>query len=173
MQNQQQDFTILDNNSTAEEFFHPHGHGKRVIAISVNDTQNSDAVVEWALANIVDKDSDLVVLLNVRLNNRIADFGALSGYPDNSIGFDKDVERSQAIVKKYGVKMRQDGYNVKGYSLIGEPGQEIVNKTIQLNADHLVVGTRSLSGLKKIFLGSVSEYCSKHCKCAITIVKTH
>ncbi|PVU87349.1 hypothetical protein BB559_004323 [Furculomyces boomerangus] len=173
MENQQQDFAILDNNSTAEEFFLPHGHGKRIIAISVNDTQNSDDVVEWALANIIDKESDLVVLMNVRVTNRTADFAAIGGYAEDPLSIEREKECSHNTVKKYGVKMRQDGYNVKAYSLVGDAGPEIVKKATELNVDHLILGTRSLSGLKKIFLGSVSEYCSKHCKCAITIVKTH
>ncbi|PVU87350.1 hypothetical protein BB559_004322 [Furculomyces boomerangus] len=172
MESQHQDLTILDNRSTAEEFFLPHGHGKRVIAISVNDTQNSDDVVKWALENIIDKDSDLVVLINVRVINRTADFAAIGGYAEDPLSIEREKEYSHNIVKKYGVKMRQDGYNVKAYSLVGDAGPEIVKKTIELNADHLVIGTRGLSGLKKVFLGSVSEYCSKHCKCAITIVKT-
>ncbi|PVU91054.1 hypothetical protein BB559_004328 [Furculomyces boomerangus] len=166
-------FTIHENSSTSDELFHPHGHGKRVIAVSVDDKTNSDEVIDWALEHIIDKDSDFIVLIHVRLSDRAADFSTLGGYIDDPHGVEKQKEHSHEILSNYGHKLQEAGCHVKAYSLVGEPGHEIVKKTTELKADHLVMGTRGLSSVKKMFLGSVSEYCSKHCTCGISVVKTH
>ncbi|MBA9027643.1 MULTISPECIES: universal stress protein [Bacillaceae] len=53
----------------------------------------------------------------------------------------------------------------------GRPANTIVDFVKQDNADLVVMGSRGLSGLKEMFLGSVSHYVVQHSTCPVYIVK--
>ncbi|WP_342431562.1 universal stress protein [Neobacillus sp. FSL H8-0543] len=55
--------------------------------------------------------------------------------------------------------------------LEGNPGQMIVDYVRQNDADLVVMGSRGLSGLKELFLGSVSHYVVQKATCPVLIVK--
>ena len=57
------------------------------------------------------------------------------------------------------------------FLLEGNPGQMIVEFVKQNNADFVVMGSRGLSGLKELFLGSVSHYVVQKAPCPVLIVK--
>lgn len=57
------------------------------------------------------------------------------------------------------------------FLLEGNPGQMIVDFVKQNNADFVVMGSRGLSGLKELFLGSVSHYVVQKAPCPVLIVK--
>jgi len=53
----------------------------------------------------------------------------------------------------------------------GTPGHMIVEFVKQNDADLVVMGSRGLSGLKELFLGSVSHYVVQKAPCPVFIVK--
>jgi nucleotide-binding universal stress UspA family protein len=58
---------------------------------------------------------------------------------------------------------------VRGESADGEAGPVLVDAA--RGADLLVVGSRGIGGLERMFLGSVSGYCSRHAPCSVMIVR--
>ncbi|USK36443.1 universal stress protein (plasmid) [Bacillus sp. F19] len=57
------------------------------------------------------------------------------------------------------------------FILEGSPAYEIVDFIKQDDADLVVMGSRGLSGLKELFLGSVSHYVVQKVTCQVFIVK--
>jgi len=55
--------------------------------------------------------------------------------------------------------------------LQGNAGQQIVETAAKRGADLIVIGSRGNSGLKEMFLGSVSPYVIKHTDKAILVIK--
>ncbi|RZR80104.1 hypothetical protein BHM03_00006030 [Ensete ventricosum] len=53
----------------------------------------------------------------------------------------------------------------------GDPKEMICRFAEQMQADLLVVGSRGLSKLRRAILGSVGDYCARHAKCPVLIVK--
>ncbi|KMS94750.1 hypothetical protein BVRB_015640 [Beta vulgaris subsp. vulgaris] len=53
----------------------------------------------------------------------------------------------------------------------GDPKEEICKAVEQVHMDMLVIGSRGLGGIKRAFLGSVSDYCAHHAGCPVLIVK--
>jgi universal stress protein E len=61
----------------------------------------------------------------------------------------------------------------RDYRLIleeGEPGQLLAKVADDLDADLIVVGTRSLTGLRKVLLGSVTQNVLRHARCDVLAV---
>jgi nucleotide-binding universal stress UspA family protein len=53
----------------------------------------------------------------------------------------------------------------------GNPGQIICNLARTWSADLILVGSRGLTGVKEMFLGSVSNYVTHHAPCSVLIVR--
>ena len=51
-----------------------------------------------------------------------------------------------------------------------KPGETIVEQAEKLNADHVIMGTRGLTGMKKFFLGSVSNYVVQNCGVPVSVI---
>ena len=55
--------------------------------------------------------------------------------------------------------------------LEGNAGKKIVEFANEHDCDLIILGSRGLSGLKELFLGSVSHYVIQHAKCPVFVVK--
>ncbi|KAH3819752.1 hypothetical protein DPMN_121496, partial [Dreissena polymorpha] len=69
-----------------------------------------------------------------------------------------------AKLRSAGVKGQVDEYSGN------KPGETIVEQAEKLNADHVIMGTRGLTGMKKFFLGSVSNYVVQNCGVPVSVI---
>eukprot|EP01115_Flamella_aegyptia_P009068 TRINITY_DN38311_c0_g1_i2.p1 TRINITY_DN38311_c0_g1~~TRINITY_DN38311_c0_g1_i2.p1 ORF type:complete len:166 (+),score=27.25 TRINITY_DN38311_c0_g1_i2:66-563(+) len=53
----------------------------------------------------------------------------------------------------------------------GDPRHVIVEKAKDLNVDIIIVGSRGLGLIKRLFLGSVSQYVVSNANCSVLVVK--
>jgi nucleotide-binding universal stress UspA family protein len=61
------------------------------------------------------------------------------------------------------------GIKVKGVALRGDPREEIVYKVEDVKADVLVIGSRGMGAMKRVFVGSTSDYCVHHCHTTVIV----
>ncbi|KAL0694546.1 hypothetical protein Bca4012_061726 [Brassica carinata] len=61
--------------------------------------------------------------------------------------------------------------NVKTQVVVGDPKYKICETVENLHADLLVIGSRAHGRIKRMFLGSVSNYCTNHAHCPVVIIK--
>ena len=61
------------------------------------------------------------------------------------------------------------GVPVETVAVVGQPGKEIVSQAEQLHPELIVMGTRGLSSLQEVLLGSVSEYVLRHAPCPVAL----
>jgi universal stress protein E len=54
---------------------------------------------------------------------------------------------------------------------LGRPEYAILEAAVREESDLVVVGSRGLSGLARVLLGSVSEYVAMHCHCSVLVVQ--
>ena len=62
------------------------------------------------------------------------------------------------------------GVNTEFIQTLGDPGETICNLAKTWSADLIVVGSRGLTGLKEMILGSVSNYVTHHAPCSVLIM---
>ncbi|RHN58364.1 putative universal stress protein A [Medicago truncatula] len=60
---------------------------------------------------------------------------------------------------------------VRTHVVVGDPKEKICETVQDLHADVLVMGSRAFGPIKRMFLGSVSNYCAHHSECPVTIIK--
>jgi nucleotide-binding universal stress UspA family protein len=66
---------------------------------------------------------------------------------------------------------RKEGMSVETYMEFGPVKDTLLDYVSKLKPDLLVVGNRGLSGLKRVWLGSVSESMVRHAECPVLVVK--
>ncbi|KAI9096552.1 hypothetical protein DFS34DRAFT_145600 [Phlyctochytrium arcticum] len=145
---------------------------QRVICIALDHSEHADYAFHWALDNIIRKETDQVVLLNVRdVVNVPSSFGLV--YMDMGDWIDRTEQEymleSHRLLKHYGAKVLKAG--CRAIALRGDPRDELVYKTKELHADLFIIGSRGMGALKRTFLGSVSDYCVHSCLCPVLVVR--
>ncbi len=67
-------------------------------------------------------------------------------------------------------KLKDQGVDASGMITEGVPTQAIVDAAEQIGANLIVMGTRGLTGLKHVVLGSVAERTIRHAPCPVLTV---
>ncbi|MEM7062143.1 MAG: universal stress protein [Cyanobacteria bacterium P01_B01_bin.77] len=80
------------------------------------------------------------------------------------------VERSQAKLDQQVSEIAHMGVAVSGRLLYGNPGTMLCELAQTWNADLMVVGSRGLSGISELLIGSVSNHVLHHAPCSVLIV---
>ncbi|KMZ68441.1 Universal stress protein A-like protein [Zostera marina] len=61
--------------------------------------------------------------------------------------------------------------NVNTSIVVGDPKDVICDFTSNVKADLLVMGCRAIGPIKRMFLGSVSNFCINHVQCPVVVIK--
>ena len=87
--------------------------------------------------------------------------------------YSKEVMDSTAKALAEAVEKAKEKTNVKIEPKLmeGRPADTIIQVAEEEKFDLIVIGSRGLSGIKKFFLGSVSNEVVNHSKCPVLIVK--
>lgn len=80
------------------------------------------------------------------------------------------VDRSQAKLNQQVSEACQTGVAASGSLLYGNPGSKLCELAQTWDADLVVVGSRGLSGISELLIGSVSNHVIHHAPCSVLIV---
>ena len=76
------------------------------------------------------------------------------------------------MLRSHGEEAARMGLNVEVKQISGSPSKNICKLARDWQADLIIIGRRGRSGLKEIFLGSVSNYVLHHAPCSVLIVQS-
>ena len=63
------------------------------------------------------------------------------------------------------------GVEIEYIQDFGNPGRTICDRAKSWSADLILIGSRGLTGVKEMFLGSVSNYVTHHAPCSVLILR--
>jgi len=89
-----------------------------------------------------------------------------------TVGQKGKASAGQELLDKWTKKAEVDGITAKSLFLeSNDPRDALCSAVTEHSADILVVGTRGLGTLKRMLLGSVSNYCVQHAPCDVIVAK--
>eukprot|EP00252_Welwitschia_mirabilis_P019668 TRINITY_DN4612_c0_g1_i1.p1 TRINITY_DN4612_c0_g1~~TRINITY_DN4612_c0_g1_i1.p1 ORF type:complete len:162 (-),score=36.19 TRINITY_DN4612_c0_g1_i1:86-571(-) len=153
------------------------------VVIAVDGSEQSMKALEWALDNVkVSPDGGRFVALHVQsppsiyagLNPGGIPFG---GPEDVDVpAFTAAIEAHQGRISKAIMSHAEEiwakkNIDVEQLVVVGEPKETLCETASKLKADLLVMGSHAYGPLKRMFIGSVSNYCVNNASCPVTIVK--
>jgi nucleotide-binding universal stress UspA family protein len=81
-------------------------------------------------------------------------------------------EESETLLAQSAERLRKAGWTVSTEVRDGHPAEEIVVAAEEHGIDLIVMGCHGLSGINRVFLGSISDTVLKHAHCSVLIVKS-
>lgn len=164
------------------------GNLQRVV-VAVDGSEESMNALRWALDNLKlrstaspDSEAASFVVLHVQsppsiaagLNPGPIPFGGPSNFevPAFASAIEAHQRRITEAIFAHALKICSDkNVNAQTHVVVGDAKERICEAVEKLHADTLVMGSRAFGPIKRMFLGSVSNYCANHARCPVIIVK--
>lgn len=86
--------------------------------------------------------------------------------PDELWG--REARRSMTALVK---RLRRSHPGARGFVRVGTPWREIVGLAEELGVDSIVVGSRGVTGIQRLLLGSTAENVVRHAPCPVLVVR--
>jgi len=140
----------------------------RLILVPIDFSSHAAAVLAWA-SHLAEEHGSRIVLLHVY--HLPVEFQQLEGAylpPDFWSTVKNEAEQT---LTGYAQELRGRKLEVEAVVREGYPASVIVEEAAARNADLIVIGTRGLSGLKHLLLGSIAERVVQKAPCAVLTVK--
>ncbi len=139
------------------------------ILVPLDFSRHADFVLEWATHLAKEHGSRLLLLHAYHLP---VEFQQLEGaYLPQDFWASVKAEAEQNL-QRYAEPLRAQGLSVDLLVREGYPATVIEQEAVDQRADLIVIGTRGLSGLKHLLLGSIAERVVQKAPCPVLTVKT-
>ena len=149
---------------------------KRIL-VPLDQSPQSQIVFEQGIAIAKSAQAKLMLLHCIPLEQRIAPYGSLYGEELLNLSslfqeqMEKEKEETLQWLSVYQKQASEQGIEAEWDCKTGDAGYWIREIAKTWDADLVVMGRRGLSGIKEMFLGSVSNYIIHHVPCSVLIVQ--
>ena len=136
----------------------------RKILCPIDFSQHAELVVEWAIHLAQEHDSEVLLLHAYHLP---VEFQQLEGAYLPADFWDSVKEEAERSLAIYAERARTASVSVREIVREGYPASVIQEEAREENADMIVMGSRGLSGLKHLLLGSIAERVVQKAHCPV------
>lgn len=138
------------------------------ILLSTDGSDNAMRAASYTLNMVKNNPHLRVTVLNVRSGSDI--LVRYNPFDNQAISKEK-CELSESIIKHTRALFENEGFVVRSDIVFGEPGQTISEYARDKGYDMIIMGTRGLSKLSGIILGSISHQVLRHSTVPVLFVK--
>jgi nucleotide-binding universal stress UspA family protein len=146
----------------------------RGILVAIDGTQESLNALQWVLNNLF-RSQDRIILIHAQRNPNSL---LASGSPGFMVPvdvlkiFENDIKKStEKILARATEICKAKNLTPETEVHTGDAREVICNAAKKYNPDMLVLGSHGYGALKRVVLGSVSDYCVHHVQCPVVVVK--
>jgi nucleotide-binding universal stress UspA family protein len=136
----------------------------RSVVVGVDGSDPSRAALAWALAEAAAHEASLRIV-------NVYDLAPYISTPGTAVAPDSELidKSSRALLEEMAADPWESGVEFDVMAASGPTAKTLLG--VASGEDLLVVGSRGLGGLRRLLLGSVSEYCVYHSSCPVAVVR--
>jgi len=143
------------------------------ILVAIDDSRFSEAALRMLLAQNHPRKTTVRVLHVVEPLETPYYPELTTPYPTSLADINKGrKKRGRELVQRTVKKLSAAGFKADGVLRLGHVRTVVVDVANKWSADLIVLGSHGRKGLKRILLGSVSDYVARHARCSVEIVRT-
>jgi len=145
------------------------------ILVATDGSQSAEAIPAVFAAWDVFRDVPIDVLCvapPTRRRNGTAFLPEVLGGPPLSEGF-HEVDRHRVMADEMAAALVAAGWRAASSVRNGEPAREIETAAAHLGADLIITGSRGLSGLQRLLMGSVAHHVLLHSRSSVLVMRGH
>lgn len=148
--------------------------GRRIL-VAVDESEESMYALKWAVDYLhLDSTDTLILCHSKRLLGGYEGLGG-PGFvltPEVVISMEKHQDHvAEVVMQKARDICSGTPAKVEEKIFKGDARDALCDAVKKVGADFLVIGSHGYGTFKRAFLGSVSDYCAHHAKCAVMIIK--
>lgn len=152
--------------------------GPRVtrILVATDGSQSAEAIPAVVAAWDVFRDAPIDVLCVAPHANRgdgTTFLPGMLGTEPRHLDAWHEVDRHRVMANEMAGRLVAAGFRAEGSVRKGEPAREIEAAAADLGADLIITGSRGLSGLQRVLLGSVAHHVLLHSQCSVLVMRGH
>jgi len=145
----------------------------RNVLLPIDGSDNSQRAFDFYNEQIK-KPGDTLILVHVQPATHLPSFSIHEPLtlPTEEWGkmIKEQIEKSRKCMEHYEISCEQLKIPKKTVLAHGKPGEIICDTAKEKNANIVVMGSRGLNGMRRTFLGSVSDYVIHHCHLPVLVV---
>ncbi|KAF5206539.1 Adenine nucleotide alpha hydrolases-like superfamily protein [Thalictrum thalictroides] len=153
--------------------------GARRVGIGMDYSPSSKSALQWAVDNLVNGEDHQIIIIDVQSPKSEYILWEDTGSPLIPLDEFKVIN----VSKLYGITpdpqvidILDTAHRTKRVNVVfkvywGDPREKMCEAVEDLKLHSLVVGSRGLGSLKRVLLGSVSNYVVTNATCPVTVVK--
>jgi len=141
---------------------------RRQFLMCIDDSAYSLNAFRWA-AKYIFTVGDVVIFFHVFKSNE----GVYYWNPTFEITKPNERAKGQLLMERYTNMAKEYHLDPRAILSGGDPRDRIIKAAEDLNVDGVIIGHRGMSFLKRTWMGSVSNYIVKSCKCPVIVVKNN
>jgi nucleotide-binding universal stress UspA family protein len=153
-------------------------HLRRKVLIAYDNSVASSKMFEWALRDILRPDEDHIVLATV-LDIQESTYIKAQFMKDDAAGRQSHgrrlsiVEQDEATLqlKPLVEKLVSKGMTAQVNVVKGDAKVKLTELASEVRADLVIIGSRGLGPIKKMIMGSVSDYIVHNCDCPVIVAR--
>lgn len=138
------------------------------ILVAVDGSENAALAASWA-SKLANQTGGSLTLLHAHDMTATETMG-LANLSKEEIDEIKERQAAEAFDKARSV-MGEVGAGADSIVAVGDPADEIILAAKTRGYDHIVMGSRGLSPVKELLLGSVSDRVAREAHCPVTIIR--
>ncbi|XP_074364538.1 universal stress protein PHOS34-like [Apium graveolens] len=143
--------------------------GCRRVGIAMDYSATSKTALGWAVNNLVESGDEIIIIHVVSPKTDHSSNKQL--FEDTGSPLIPLEELREAnVLKKYGLTHDAEA-KVLAKIYWGDARDKLCEAVEHMKLDSLVIGSRGLGALKRVLLGSVSNYVVQNATCPVTVVK--
>jgi len=142
------------------------------ILLAIDSSDSSEAAADAVIAQAHPGDSEVHVLHVVDFPTNMIPEAAIYS-PPNGRGRAAERKPAEALVDKCATKLRSHNLRVTTSISWGDPRSQIIKKSVEWEADLIVIGSRGWTGIGRFLTGSVPQGVARHARCSVQIVRAH